>query len=122
LARFWFINFKSIKQIVMENNTKTKIAAAIISGLAVGAATWYFMSTEGGKQQWNTLVDVAKDFSDKIKDTAKEQSSKLAEKAAEVSSKLADRASEVSSKYANQAIDASAQLADAAKKQVESVS
>ena len=106
----------------MENNTKTKIAAAIISGLAVGAATWYFMSTEGGKQQWNTLVDVAKDFTDKIKDTAKEQSSKLAEKASEVGAKYADRASEIGSKYSDQAANITSQLADSAKKQVENIS
>lgn len=106
----------------MENSTKTKLAAAIISGIAVGAATWYFMSTENGKQQWNTLVDVAKDFTDKIKDTAKEQSSKLAEKASEVGSKYADRASEVSSKYADRAADITSHLADSAKKQLENVS
>lgn len=50
----------------MENNNKSKIALAIVAGIAAGVATWYFMGSEKGKQNWISLIDIAKELSDKM--------------------------------------------------------
>ncbi|MFC5285341.1 YtxH domain-containing protein [Pedobacter alpinus] len=94
----------------MENSTKSKIALGLILGVAAGAAVYYFMTNENGKQQLSDVIDAVKDFSDKAKNTAIEQSSRLAEQAANTSSKLASKASDVTSR-----------LAESAKSQVEQI-
>ncbi len=95
----------------MEKSTKSKIALGLILGVAAGAAVYYFMTNENGKQQFSDILDAVKDFSDKAKETALDQSAKLVNQATEASSKIMSRASEIS-----------AQLADTARKQAERVS
>lgn len=63
--------------------TNSKIATAIFAGLAAGAATWYFMSTDDEKQKWTSLVDGVKDLTDTIKQKANEKGAVLANKAEE---------------------------------------
>lgn len=94
----------------MEKSTKSKIALGLILGVAAGAAVYYFMTNENGKQQLSDVIDAVKDFADKAKNTAAEQSSKLADKAMSASSKFAAKASDVSAK-----------LAESAKTQVEQI-
>lgn len=77
----------------MENNN-SKIALAIIAGIAAGAATWYFMTTENGKQNWSTLIDIAKDVSDKLIAAGSEQGSSLASAGKEASEYIGHKAAE----------------------------
>lgn len=51
----------------MEDTKNGKMGLAIMAGLAVGAAVWYFMNTKNGKQHWETLIDVTKELTDKLK-------------------------------------------------------
>lgn len=49
-------------------NRISQIAMAVVAGIAAGAATWYFMTSENGKHNWNTFLEIAKDVSDKLAD------------------------------------------------------
>ena len=66
----------SLKKESMENNN-SKIAIAIVAGVAAGATAWYLMSTENGKHSWTTLLDVIKDVSDKLISASNESGSFL---------------------------------------------
>ncbi|RKD20256.1 hypothetical protein BCY91_01140 [Pelobium manganitolerans] len=94
----------------MESKTKSKIALGLILGVAAGAAVYYFMTNEDGKQQLSNVIDAVKDFSDKAKNAAVEQGSKLA-----------DKASKLASEYSSKAQDATSSLAQEARKNVEQV-
>ncbi|MEJ7778507.1 MAG: hypothetical protein WKF68_02855 [Daejeonella sp.] len=61
----------------MENNN-SKIALAIVAGIAAGATAWYLMGTENGKHNWTTLLDVVKDISDKLIEASSDGGSMLA--------------------------------------------
>lgn len=76
----------------MENNKNSKIALAVIAGLAAGAATWYFMSTENGKQNWSSLLNTVKDVTDKLMASGAEQGSAIASAGREASEYLGSKA------------------------------
>lgn len=78
----------------MENNNSKngKIALAIVAGVAAGAATWYFMSTENGKQNWANLLNVVKDVSDKLINSTTEKGSLLVSAGKEASEYLTHKA------------------------------
>ncbi len=76
----------------MENNKNSKIALAIIAGVAAGAATWYFMSTENGKQSWSSLINTMKDVTDKLIATGSEKGSMLASAGREASEYIGSKA------------------------------
>ncbi|HEX7366295.1 MAG TPA: YtxH domain-containing protein [Pelobium sp.] len=101
----------------MESKTKSKIALGLILGVAAGAAVYYFMTDEDGKQQLSNAIDAVKDFSDKAKKTAVEQSGKIANKASE----YAGKASDLASQYVSKASDATSKLAEDAQRQAERV-
>lgn len=112
----------------MESKTKSKIALGLILGVAAGAAVYYFMTNEDGKQQLSNAIDAVKDFSDKAKSVASEQSSKLADKASEYAGKASDlaseyvsKASDLASNYGAKASDATSRLAEDAQRQAERV-
>ncbi len=69
----------------MEDNKNSKIAFAILAGVAAGAATWYFMSTENGKHNWVTLINTVKDLTDKLIESGSEGGSFLASAGREAS-------------------------------------
>ncbi len=76
----------------MENNKNSKIALAIVAGVAAGAATWYFMNTENGKQNWSTLLNTVKDVTDKLMAAGSEKGSMLAAAGREASEYIGSRA------------------------------
>jgi hypothetical protein len=76
----------------MENNKNSKIALAIVAGVAAGAATWYFMNTENGKQSWANLLNVVKDVSDRLIATGTEKGSLLASAGKEASEYIGHKA------------------------------
>jgi hypothetical protein len=76
----------------MENNRNSKVALAIIAGVAAGAAAWYFMSTDNGKQNWSNLVNTVKDVTDKLIATGNEKGSLLASAGREASEYLGTKA------------------------------
>lgn len=80
----------------MENNSNnSEIAVAIIAGIAAGAATWYFMTTENGKQNWATLIDIAKEISDKLIAASSEQGTSLISATKDASEYIGHRAEDV---------------------------
>ncbi len=76
----------------MENNS-SKMVVAIIAGVAAGAAAWYFMTTENGKQNWSALIDIAKDVSDKLIAMSEEKGSTLVSAGREATEYIGQRAS-----------------------------
>ncbi|WP_411272694.1 YtxH domain-containing protein [Daejeonella sp.] len=77
----------------MEDNKNSKIAFAILAGVAAGAATWYFMSTENGKHNWVTLINTVKDITDKLIESGSDGGSFLASAGKEASEYIGNRAS-----------------------------
>jgi hypothetical protein len=77
----------------MENNKNSKIALAILAGVAAGAVTLYFMNTENGKQNWSTLINTVKELTDKLIDGGTETGSMLASAGREASEYIGNRAS-----------------------------
>jgi len=77
----------------MENNKNSKIALAILAGVAAGAVTLYFMNTENGKQNWSTLINTVKEVTDKLIDGGTEKGSMLASAGREASEYIGNRAS-----------------------------
>lgn len=84
--------FKKPKINQMESNHNSKIAFAIIAGVAAGAATWYFMNTENGKQNWSSLLDAVKDVTDKLVAAGTEKGSQLASAGREASEYIGQKA------------------------------
>ncbi len=76
----------------MEDNKNSKIAFAILAGVAAGAATWYFMSTENGKHNWVTLINTVKDITDKLIESGSEGGSYLASAGREASEYISHKA------------------------------
>ncbi len=113
--------YEQLKTEIMENTTKSKIALGIILGAAAGAAVYYFMTNENGKQQLSDVIDAVKDFSDKAKNTAVDQAEKLADKASNLASQYVSKGSDLSREYASQASDATSKLAESAKSRIEQV-
>lgn len=84
----------------MEDNKNSKIALAVLAGVAAGAATWYFMTTENGKQNWLTLINTVKDLSEKLMES--ETGSRLASAGKDASEYISQKANgilEESRKY-----------------------
>ncbi len=73
------------------NQKNSKIALAILAGVAAGAAAWYFMHTENGKQNWSNLVGAVKDVSDKLINTGTEKVSQLSSLGKDASEYLATK-------------------------------
>ena len=74
----------------MENTKNSKVALAILAGLAVGAATWYFMNSKNGRQHWETVLDAANDITAKFKKASLESSKSISDQVSSVSSLLKD--------------------------------
>ena len=79
------------------NNKNSQIAIAIMAGIAAGAATWYFITTENGKHNWRTFLEIAKDISDKLGDMSMDTGSNLSSAGRNISNYVDDRAQEVMS-------------------------
>ncbi len=90
----------------MENKSKSKIALGVILGVAAGAAVYYFMTSENGKQQLSDVIDSVKDFADKTKLNGE----KLAKRAGELSSDVVSRAKDVTNELAKKANEVKSEL------------
>ena len=75
----------------MEDTKNGKMGLAIIAGLAFGAAVWYFMNTKNGKQNWETLVDVTKELTDKLKNASLNSTKSIANHVSNNASAFKDR-------------------------------
>ncbi|MHB1178051.1 MAG: hypothetical protein ACYCZO_06930 [Daejeonella sp.] len=78
----------------MENNN-SKLALAIVAGVAAGATAWYLMGTENGKHNWTALLDVVKDISDKLLEASSDGGSMLASAGKEASEFIAHKSNGV---------------------------
>jgi gas vesicle protein len=50
------------------NDKRNKVAAAVLAGLALGAAAWYLFGTESGKSTRGKLADSINDLNGSLKD------------------------------------------------------
>ncbi len=71
-------------------NDKSKVATAVLAGLALGAAAWYLLGTDNGKKTTGKWADSLKSVGDSIKD--------LRDKAADTIDQLAGHADKLASK------------------------
>lgn len=99
----------------MENKSISKLAAVVIAGAAAGAVAWYFMKSEKGKDNWSSIVDAVKDFSDKLQHSAAENKEKLTHISEKASDYLSSKAKEASKFAENHIEDISAKAAQKAK-------
>lgn len=76
----------------MENRKNSKIALAIVTGVAAGAAAWYFLNTENGRQNWANMVDAVKELGDKLISNGTEKASALASAGKDAAGMLANKA------------------------------
>ncbi|MDB5012636.1 MAG: hypothetical protein JWQ25_838 [Daejeonella sp.] len=44
--------------------TNKTVISLVLAGLATGAATWYLLGTENGKNLWNRITGSARNISD----------------------------------------------------------
>ncbi len=75
--------------------TNSKIATAIFAGLAAGAAVWYFMSTEAGKNKLSNFVDDVQDFGNNLKHKAYKTAANVQDKASHVADYVHNKKNEV---------------------------
>ena len=75
--------------------TNSKIATAIFAGLAAGAAVWYFMSTEAGKNKLSNFVDDVQDFSSNLKQKAYKTAANVQDKAGQVADYVHNKKNEL---------------------------
>jgi gas vesicle protein len=95
---------------MMENKSKSKIALGIILGVAAGAAVYYFMTSENGKQQLSDVIDSVKDFVDKTKLSTEKHGENLVKRAGEISSDVVSRAKDATSELAKRAIKITSEI------------
>lgn len=75
--------------------SKTQVATVILAGLAAGAAIYYLMSTEKGRETRDKWADNLKDVGESLKD--------LQGKALDAITQLTGRAEETAEEYAAKA-------------------
>ena len=57
--------------------SNSKLATVILTGLAAGAAAWYLLKTDKGRETGEALVNSLEEFSNSFKDKALENISQL---------------------------------------------
>ncbi|MBC7746259.1 MAG: YtxH domain-containing protein [Flavobacterium sp.] len=86
----------------MNNDKKTTtIGAVILVGLAAGAAAWYFMKTEKGRETADNLLDSLHNISSDIKDKTSDSFSQVSEQAKNVIDNLKTKTDQFRSKADN---------------------
>ncbi len=63
-----------------DKNNST-IGAVLLVGLAAGAAAWYFLKTEKGRETADNLLDSFNNISSDLKDKASDSFSQVSDKA-----------------------------------------
>lgn len=51
--------------------TNRTVISLVLAGLATGAATWYLLGTENGKNFWNRISGSGRDLADDAKNQVK---------------------------------------------------
>ena len=70
----------------------------ILAGLAAGAAIWYFLKTEKGRETSEAIVSSLEDFGNTFKEKAVDSFNKISEQAFNVKDKALDSFNKVSGK------------------------
>ena len=73
-------------------NDNSKIAAVLLAGLAAGAAAWYLLGTDKGKETCSSLLGSLKDLSGSIKDKAADTFEQISGQANDVVAKAKSKA------------------------------
>lgn len=85
----------------------SKIAAVVLAGLAAGAAAWYLLGTEEGKENLDKLANSIKDIGGSLKDLTDKADiagtfNDLKEKASETIGSMASKAPKVAENIAQE--------------------
>lgn len=82
-----------------DNKNYSTIGTVLLVGLAAGAAAWYFLKTEKGKETAENLVDSFKDLSSNIKDKASDSFASVTDKAKTVINNLRNKSTQTAGNY-----------------------
>lgn len=77
----------------MKDRNKIALGALVTVGLAAGAAAWYLLRTEKGREAAGQLVDSLKDLSNTVKDKAADRFSQVSTHAKNVIDNLKSKTS-----------------------------
>lgn len=76
-----------------DNKSNSTIGAVLLVGLAAGAAAWYLLKTEKGRETADNLMNSFNDLSSNLKDKASDSFSQVTEQAKNVIDNLKTKAS-----------------------------
>ena len=74
------------------NKSNTTIGAVLLVGLAAGAAAWYLLKTDKGRETADSLMNSFNDLSSNFKDKASDSFSQVTEQAKNVIDNLKTKA------------------------------
>lgn len=84
-----------------EKNNNSTIGAILLVGLAAGAAAWYLLKTEKGRETADNLLDSFNNISSDLKDKASDSFSQVSEQAKNVIDNLKTKTDHFKSKAEN---------------------
>jgi len=76
------------------DRNKSTIGAVLLVGLAAGAAAWYLLKTEKGRETANNLMNSFNDLSENFKDRASDSFAQVTEQAKNVIDNLKSKTSQ----------------------------
>lgn len=76
------------------NGNKSTIGAVLLVGLAAGAAAWYFLKTEKGRETADNLLVSLNDMSSNLRDKASDSFAQVTEQAKNVIDNLRTKTSQ----------------------------
>ena len=77
-----------------DRNNKSTIGAVLLVGLAAGAAAWYLLKTDKGRETANNLMNSFNDLSENFKERASDSFSQVTEQAKNVIDNLKTKTSQ----------------------------
>ena len=77
-----------------DRNNKSTIGAVLLVGLAAGAAAWYLLKTDEGRETANNLMNSFNDLSENFKERASDSFSQVTEQAKNVIDNLKTKTSQ----------------------------
>ena len=77
------------------SNKSTTIGAVILVGLAAGAAAWYLLKTDKGRETADNLMNSFNDLSNNFRDKASDSFAQVTEQAKNVIDNLKTKASNI---------------------------
>jgi len=99
-GKIFISSYVTFKTNVMSNigRNNSNAIPIILAGVAAGAALWYFLRTEKGRETSESLVSSLEDFGNSFKEKALDSFSKLSDQALNIKDKAVDTFAKASDK------------------------